>query len=190
MTSHPTRISGSSGRGSAGMRRRNDRLALALHQMDVRFVNSQVPDVQETVHELSPAALVCGLVESDEARLRVAIIPLLLRQPDLAAAVSQAGGQLSGSGLITLRCYYTAAAILQQRHSEQLRRLFGSQPRLPDLFSLALGLPDSPLPDSLLAALAMRHAELCEMPINWLGTYTHAAENYLGMAEAEIPWQV
>lgn len=62
----------------AGARVRNDRLALGSHRLGVRFVNSEASGAQAADGAAPAAALVRALSKSDEARLRVAIIPYVI----------------------------------------------------------------------------------------------------------------
>lgn len=166
----------------------NDRLAQELHRRGIRHlsVGALAPDAQGPF--MPATELIQGLAGSNEARLRSALIPLLLRLPKLAGAARLADTQLAGPSQVTLRSFYTAAAILQQQNAARLRQLFGPQAELPDLFSAALGLPATlPLIERL-PSLAARHAQLGEPSVDWRGTYEHAAESYLKMAEAEAAW--
>ena len=142
----------------------------------------------ETAGELDPATLLASLAASAEARVRLAIIPLLLHRPDFAADVPEALASGPTGARLYLMCYYTAAHFLQSKHRSELTRLDGDRGLLPDLFSLALGLEDVTEPDAGLAGLAHRHAALSGEAINWLGTYLHAAERWLARLKRERAW--
>ena len=168
----------------------NDRLALELRRRGIRHMSIGQLEPGAQVPSIPSSTLLQGLAASSEARLRSALIPLLLRWPELANVAQLADHQLDGMAQITLRSFYTASAILQQRNAMRLLRLFGPQVALPDLFSADLGLPITrPLIDCL-PALAARHAQLGEASVDWLGTYEHAAVGYLTMAEAEAAWSL
>ena len=87
--------------------------------------------------------------------------------------------QLSGLAQLTLRCYDTAAVLLQQSYWTELQSLLGTMNRLPDQFSDELGLRRWSTPSEQLQALAHRHAFLSESHINWLGIYKHAAQRFI-----------
>lgn len=133
--------------------------------------------------------LIVALANNDEARLRLALIPLFLRYPSIAPQAESAGAQLSGDALVVLRCYYTAAYFLQQMYRPQLERLFDSFRPLPDLFSVPLGLSTESVPKAGLSALAARHRALSGCAINWLGTYQHGAERFISYMEKRKGWQ-
>ncbi|MCB0061130.1 MAG: hypothetical protein KDE19_03410, partial [Caldilineaceae bacterium] len=89
---------------------------------------------------VEPSVLLAGLAECDEARLRLALIPLLLRHPHFSADINVALKRLSPAAAITLRCYYTAAYWLQSKYRARIERSLGAMESLPDLFSTELGL--------------------------------------------------
>jgi len=109
---------------------------------------------------LEPALLVMLLASSDEARLRLALIPLLLRHTELAHDVRGVVTQLLAPAQVVLKCYYTAAQLLQQKYDTRLQALFGYFTPLPDLFIADLGLPAFSSPDQGLRMLAERHRVL------------------------------
>ena len=59
-----------------------DQLANALHFLGVNFIVAD-HGIPETIHK-HPAQLIKALAQSKEARLRLAIIPLLLGHPEFA----------------------------------------------------------------------------------------------------------
>ena len=67
-----------------------------------------------------PAQLVADLVRQPSARVREALIAVLLAHPELAAAVPAALAELSPPEQLTLRVFYTAAVLLQQEHANSL----------------------------------------------------------------------
>ena len=135
-----------------------------------------------------PAYLLADLAASREARLRVAIIPLLLWRPRLASAAPAAVERLSARAQTVLKCYYTAALLLHRKHARRLSALGAGRQPLPDYFSRQLGLARTGGFDERLAALARRHAVLSGEAINWLGTYEHAADSFLARQERAQQW--
>ena len=138
---------------------------------------------------MEPALLVMKLASSDEARLRLALIPLLLQHPALAHDVRWVVMQLLPAAQVVLKCYYTAAQLLQQKYSIRLQALFGYPTPLPDLFMAELGLSALTTPDQGLQMLAERHRRLSGRAINWLGTYEHGAQRLLTHYERRQLWQ-
>jgi len=164
-----------------------DRLVTELNSLGVRFLSGGDP--ARTEPALSPAALIAGLAEQEEARVRLALIPLFLVRPALAGAAPAALADLDAPVQVTLRCFYTAAVLLQQIHAAELRRLLGEQPVLPDHFSGELGLPSTGSPQQRLRRLGDRQRALSGLAANWPGTYQHAAERLLRQLKLERQWQ-
>lgn len=138
---------------------------------------------------LSPNQLIQALARAPEARLRSAIIPLVLRHPEFATDARAAEQALSDLARVTCSCLYTAAVLLQRKYRARLARALGPQPRLPDWFSADLGVALSADPDLSLRALGERQAALTGLPINWVGTYDHAAERFIRHLEVEQRWK-
>lgn len=152
-------------------------LARTLQSLGVRFLLDD--GAGEAPAPLKPARLIAALAQSDESRLRLALIPLFLEHPQYAAHVCAAARRLPPPARLTLHCYYSAAVWLQQSHLPRLQAVFGPQPRLPDLFSGELGFTPGPDPLQNLTRLAERQQTLSGAPINWLGTYQHAVQVWL-----------
>ena len=124
--------------------------------------------VKETLHT-RPAQLLKALAQSEEARLRLSLIPLFLEHPEYVAYVQNAARQLDPAARLTLLCYYTAAVWLAKKY-----HLNGIS--LPDVFSDELGVNLADDPEANLQALAKRHKELSGSFVNWLATYQHAEQ--------------
>ncbi len=142
----------------------------------------------ETLHQ-EPINLISGLAASNEARLRLALIPLFLEHPEFAGHVRAAAQKLDASARITLQCYYSAAVWLQQEYRSRLNALLGQKPSLPDHFSNDLEILFTPDAEENLRLLAERHQILSGMRLNWFGTYQHAAQRWLSHAEREKQWR-
>jgi hypothetical protein len=171
-----------------------DELVGALDALDVPFLMGGVQN--ETALTLSPATLFAGLAQAPEARVRSAIIPLLLRHPEFAPVLQLVASTLQGQAQYTLELFYTAAMLLQRKYEARLTRLFGAQPMLPDWFSKELEIDLDEDLEKVLAGLSARHAELRGLQLDWTVTYEHAAQVWLKHMEllAERartpPWQV
>jgi hypothetical protein len=159
-------------------------LASSLDALGIRFI--MVGQGGGEISHISPPHLIAALASSDEARLRLALIPLFLERPDYVLQVRTAVHELTGISLTTLQCYYTAAIFLQQKYRSRLDDLVGVKPSLPDLFSKDLGLSMVDDPDVNLTQLAARHQQLSGLVINWYGTYEHAILKWLAQLERHI----
>lgn len=136
----------------------------------------------------APDLLLASLATSDEARLRMALIPIFLACPDYARPVAEVADGLCGLARVTLICYYTAAMLLQRKYARRLARLGIEHAPLPNVFSRELNLPPSDDVDSSLAHLAERHAQLSGQSLNWRGTYEQAVNRYLQRTAWEAKW--
>lgn len=144
----------------------NEELTGALNALGVRFFQSDGDSPK--LGKVRPTELLAALAANNEARLRLALIPLFLDCPEFSDAVIPAAHSLDGNALLTLQCYYTAAVWISRT----------AKPRtilLPDLFSRELGLVPAADPNDNLKNLADRQRELSGNSVNWLGTYRHAA---------------
>jgi hypothetical protein len=152
-------------------------LASALHSLDVDFVLSD----KETTSSLkrNPLRLIIALAESEEARLRLSLIPLFLRHPEYSKYVRSAAKAASPAARLTLQCFYTAAVWLQRKYEQRLANVIGKKTTLPNLFGKDLMLSTQKNPDENLEFLARRHQELSKKHINWLGTYEHGAQRFM-----------
>ncbi len=164
-----------------------EQLLTELNTLGVHFVTGGSPTASTPA--LPPEELLAGLAQHPEARLRLALIPLLLHQPHLAAHIPPVAVRLPQPARNTLKLFYTAAMLLQRRHAARLQTLLGPHQSLPDLFSAELGLPATDNSQVQLKNLAARHQALTGLAANWLGTYTHAAERFLIRLEKEARWQ-
>ncbi|HFC12286.1 MAG TPA: hypothetical protein ENJ56_05525 [Anaerolineae bacterium] len=157
-----------------------------LEKIGVHFVAGQANGQDES---MPLDTLLLGLARSDEARMRLALIPVFLKNPDCAAYVTDVLSRLAPSQQNLLRCYYTAAQLLQQKYAAQLALLFGSQEPLPALFADILQLEHGKSADSRLRQLAQRQAQLSGKLLNWYGTYEYAYTRLVRHAEKRMQWQ-
>lgn len=161
-------------------------LVTELTRLSVPFLTGGEP--AGTTASLSPEELVAGLITQTEARLRLALIPLLLVHPELAAVVSDVLPRLSPREQATLKLFYTAAVILQRDHAGQLQDLLDRYEPLPDYFAAELGIPITGDCLDRLEHLGERHRALSGRAINWVGTYRHAADRLLRRLALERQW--
>ena len=160
-----------------------DELVGALDALDVPFLMGGVQN--ETALALSAATLFQGLASASEARVRSAIIPLLLRHPEMGDDVRDASARLNGQPRETLQLFYTAAMLLQRKYAARLARLFGAQAALPDLFSQTLQIDLNKDIEESLARVGARQAELRGLRLNWVVTFEHAACTFIKHMELQ-----
>ena len=163
-----------------------DELIGALNALGVHFLaggESVVP-----FPALPPARLLAALAQQTDARLRLAIVALLLWRPELARAIPEATAYLAEPALTTLKLFYTAAVLLQQEYAAQLHDLLGQWESLPGLFSEELQIPPTDNTEARLKRLGERHRALSGLAANWIGTYKYAAERLIKRLEWEAQW--
>jgi len=160
-----------------------DQLVSELWARDVRFLMGSQTSPAPL---LDPAHLITSLAQSENARMRLSLIPLFLRHPEFSAEAENADELLAlRTKQFVLRFYYTAAILLQRKYRKRIVEIFGEQPELPDLFSSKLGVLPDENPDQALLQLANRHKFLSGQFVNWIGTYEHAAEVWLKEMELQ-----
>ena len=161
----------------------DEQLSAALADLGVDFI---IGDQDEfgTVH-MKPESLISGLAMSQDARLRLSLIPLFLNRPDLSIHAEMVCEQIGKEGQITLQCYYQAAVWLQMIFRDQIEGLLGPQQTLTNLFSSSLKVSVIADPEENLRRLAKRQEELSQKNVNWLGTYYHAIEVWLRGTELQ-----
>ncbi len=125
-----------------------DRLIDALFERGVTYLAGG----RGLPSEMSDAELIIALTQSDDARVRLALIPLFLSDPGLAALVPSIIKQLEPEFTLNLKQRYTAAACLQRLWRTRLSEVVTDGALLPDLFSDELGLPSF---DELYGKLAL-----------------------------------
>lgn len=162
-------------------------LAAALVALEVPFIAGGPH--QRVAAPPQPAVLLASLATSDEARLRLALIPLLLHHSEYADHAAAALHLMPPAAQTCFKCYYTAAMLLQRKHRVRLEALGRATVLLPDLFCKELGVSERAKPEHALKLVAMRQRVLTGRPINWQGTYEHGAEGYLKAMERRQQWQ-
>lgn len=144
-----------------------EQLTNALHALGVNFIMGG-NSTGIFLHQ-QPQTLIAALAESNEARLRLSLIPLFLEHPEFAKDLNRTVNNLSSSAKLILQCYYTAAIWIAKKNNIQTNLL-------TDYFSQELGLSTTPDIEQNLKLLAQRHKELSHSQVNWLGTYLHAEQ--------------
>jgi len=85
-------------------------------------------------------ALLLALLDQPDARLRMGLVPLLIRHPVLVADVRQLADRLAPPLRLELQTYYMAAVYLQRLWRSRLGFYLDTNILLPDLFSSEMGL--------------------------------------------------
>ncbi len=155
----------------------DDQLADALQHLGVIFLFGHSGE-EGALHD-QPVLLLASLAASQDARLRLALIPLFVAHPEFSPYVQKAVNGLGENARITLKCYYSAAVYMQKVYHSRLQSLIGLKDPLPDHFSREFGLPDTGDAREQLHRLAQRHEALSGDRLNWLGTYEHAVQVWL-----------
>ena len=164
-----------------------DFLTAELQARGLHFLAGQHPT--PAVTRLEADKLLAGLAQQQDARLRSALIPLLLHQPHLVEAVPLALADLDTYSEMTLKVYFTAAVILQDEFTSDLQHLLPNWRPLADHYSHELGVdPDASI-DVRLSQLGDFHTQLTGMAINWSGTYRHAAMRLVQRLKREARWR-
>lgn len=100
-------------------------------------------DAVATVTIPSDDALLVALLKQPDARLQLALVPLLIRHTELASCVLLLVNQIEHKLRIELQTFYMAAVYLQRLWKTRLGFYLDSTAPLPDLFSQQLGLPSA-----------------------------------------------
>lgn len=159
-------------------------LVSALDALGITFLRGDAA----IVDEIKLDRLMAELAHSAEARLRLALIPLLLRHPEFSTYTIAALQMLPPTSAVTLRCYYMAAYWLQKKYRPRLIACLGVIQPLPDLFGAELGLTAYMTPNEALHALAEQQQTLSGRVLNWVGSYEHAVQSWLRFLEQEVQW--
>jgi hypothetical protein len=169
------------------MNLREERLVAELETMGVSYLSRHtvLPDKPAR----SPERFLADLICQPSSRVRMALIAVLLAQPDLAKAVPAAMKRLKPTEQNTMKLLYTAAVILQQKYADRLREFLASRWQwLPDLYVGELDLDASQLPDERLCALGQIHRQHTGIVLNWTGSYENVAHHLLHRWEVEQQW--
>lgn len=140
---------------------------------------------------LTLAKLLAGLVVQEDARLRLALLALLLYEAEgVETAVIQALLLLPQNAQGQLKLYYTVAIVLQKMYEGDLRPLLQQWHWLPNLFGTEFGLDPNALPQYQLQHLANWQKKQTGILANWAGTFRYAAQRLITRLEKEALWTV
>ena len=163
-------------------------LVAELECLGIRYLSRQTAFRAEKIR--LPADLLADLIRQPSARVREAVIAVLLAYPEYAEAVPDALQRLSPVEQTTLRFFYTASVLLQQQFFDELQTFVSDRwQTLPDLFSDDLGLPTAGEPRERLAKLGQAHRHRANPAVNWTGTYENVARKLVRARELEQQWK-
>jgi hypothetical protein len=165
--------------------RKEEQIVAELELLGIRYLSRRTAEQVERVRAAD--VLLADLVRQPSARVRAAVIAVLLTHPEYAKAIPAALRRLCPTEQWTLRLFYTAALLLQQEYAERLRPFVSGQ-RLPDWFGADLDLPSAASPRERLAALGQRHRQQTRSVVNWVGTYESIVRRLLRSWELETRW--
>jgi hypothetical protein len=137
---------------------------------------------------LKPAALLAGLTAQSDARMRLALIAVLLQHPEFAKDTQEVLELMDEPQKLTFKVYYTAAHYLQIAYADQLQDVLGPYSELPDFYSKELNIEREDSVTDQLKQLAERHKDITGLPLNWYGTYNHAAQRVIARLRKERTW--
>jgi hypothetical protein len=164
-----------------------DSIVAELEQLDIRYLSRQGSDAGARVR--APAMLLADLMRQPSARVREAVIAVLLAHPAYAQAIPAALAQLSPSEQLALRLFYSAAVLLQRQYADMLRPYVAERWQwLPDLFSQELGVATQGTPQERLSRLGATHRAHTRSAINWAGTYDNVARKLVRRWSLEHRW--
>jgi len=173
------------GQGRAEVRYLRESLVAALRDRGVSYLAPSDAVAGEAPE--SDEKLLCALLHQDDSRLRLAIVPLLLRHPEISASVPDLAVSPDEAALLELQTLYTAAVYLQRNWRSRLSIYLDEVPLLPDLFSRQMGLP---LPDERfgktgLVELADAWQARSQYPFERLQALNSTFELFIGQLKLE-----
>jgi hypothetical protein len=165
-----------------------DRIVAELERLGIRYLSRENGGALSQLRP--PATLLADLLRQPSARVREAVIAVLLLHPTYAKAVPAALAQLPASEQWVLRFYFTASVLLQRQYADLLRPHVTEPWRwLPDLFSRELGVPGQGAPRERLERLGAAHRAHTGSVVNWTGTYENAARKLIRRCQVEKQWK-
>ena len=167
-----------------------EKLVAELELLGIRYLSRQSSYRADQVR--SPEVLLADLIRQPSARVRAAVIAVMLSHPEYAGDVSAALKRLRPPERLTLQAFYLAAVLLQQEYAHRFRPLLTSRWRwLPELQETKeeLRMPAKGTPHERLVELGREHRRLTQTAVNWTGTFEQAARQLLRQLEKETQWE-
>ena len=166
----------------------NDRLVATLNELGVCYIAGDSEAQPYT--DLTPAQIIAAMMTCGAVRVEYAVIPLVIRRPEFAAAIPEAISNLPPDLAEQLRRHYTAAVYLQRMYQPALELYLGRKPFLVDLFSATMNLPS---PDDYYGEIGLREMiSRLPPPINWWHSYLDPLWMFLSFLSLEksYGWQI
>ena len=164
-----------------------EKMVAELELLGIRYLSRQTSYSAKAARP--PENLLADLVQQPSARVRSAVIAVLLAHPEYADAVPTALLNLSVREQWTLRLFYMAAVLMQSAFAESLRKyLAGRGKMLPPLFAEEMGVSIEGDPHQELILLGREHQRRTQMVVNWVGTYEDVTRRLLRQWEMEQQW--
>ncbi len=165
-------------------------LVAELECLEIRYLSRQT--ALRVTQTRPPDALLADLIRQPSARVRTAVIAVLLAHPEYAAAVPAALQRLSLQERLLLEFFYTAAMLLQREYAERLQHFVVTRWRwllpLPETTG-AWTLPSVGSSREKLAALGQAQRRWTQTAVNWPGTYENVVRHLLHHWELEEQWK-
>ncbi len=162
-------------------------LVAELSLLGIRYLSRQSSYQANQVRP--PDILLADLVQQPHARVRAAVIAVLLSHPEYAGVVPAALKRLSPQERLILQSFYVAAMLLQREYADQLRPLTGEHWQwLPDLMSKELSIPTEGAPRERLKLLDRELRRRTQTTVNWIGTYEQVVQKLLHDWERRSQW--
>ena len=118
-----------------------DTLVAALRERGVTYL---APSDAQATEKIPPdAALVMAILEQEDSRLKLALVNIFLRHPELEQTVARLVEQTDTQLKLELQTFYMAAVYLQRLWRSRLTFYLGQCTLLPDRYSTQLGLPSA-----------------------------------------------
>jgi hypothetical protein len=164
-----------------------EKLVAELELLGIRYLSRQTAYRPNAVRQ--PDKLLADLVRQPSARVRAAVIAVLLTHPEFAANITTALLTLSPAQRITLQFYYLAAVLLQRVFTDQLQSHLGTRWQwIPERFTEEFALSSDSSPRETLIRLGREHQRLTNQIANWSGTCEDVARRLFHQWELEQRW--
>jgi hypothetical protein len=163
-----------------------DALVAQLWEQGVRYLAPSQVDLPAS-SRVSSNELILRLSSHPDARLRLALVALLILRPSWGSYVHSEMHDLAEPLRTELQALYTAAVYLQRLWHTRLRIYLGKFDVLPDLYSSQLGLPaaEERHGKAGLHALSAWQARRSPYLFNWLSSYNKVMNLLFGQLKME-----
>jgi len=158
---------------------KEEEVVAQLERLGIRYLSRLAKSSIPKDHP--PQKFIAEIVKQPSARVRNAVISLFLARPEYSAYIQEALKHTNTEAALTLKFFYTAAVLLQEKYEINPTTV------LPDFFRAEIGVTGKN-PDEKLHSLGQKHQQVSGKSINWQGTYENAAKHLLHQWELEKAW--